>query len=299
MKTHRVSGLDIQVPTNKAFAYETGKELPKLHQNCLIVGARGSGKTVAAVNLLRMLPFDRIFCISPTVKSNHELMKKLNIDPMDVHENPDDLTCLAKIREAVEKEAADLDKYEEDLRKYDKLMKTLNSTSPLFQVSDEDLESFFKDGDFKKPEHKWGGRKPICALLCDDCMGSQLFTKGIRQLNQLCIFHRHVGQLKKGGSIGISLFFLLQSYLAQAGGISKCIRNNATSLIVFSSKSEKQLDEIASECSGEVSKEMFMQVYNHAIQQKHDFLFKNFFKKDSHPSMFRRNFSEYIVTDDD
>ena len=86
--------------------------------------------------------------------------------------------------------------------------------------------------------------------------------------------------------------------LAQSGGISKCIRNNATSLIVFSSKSEKQLDEIAAECSGEVSKETFMQVYNHAIQQKHDFLFIDFFKKDSHPSMFRRNFSEYIVTDD-
>jgi hypothetical protein len=128
-------------------------------------------------------------------------------------------------------------------------------------------------------------------------MGSQLFTKGIRQLNQLCIFHRHVGQLKKGGSIGISLFFLLQSYLAQSGGISKCIRNNATSLIVFSSKSDKQLDEIATECSGEVSKEVFLKVYNHAIQKKHDFLFIDFFKKDGQPSMFRRNFSEYIVTD--
>ena len=299
MKTHRVSGLDIQVPTNKAFAYETAQDLPKLHQNCLIIGARGSGKTVAAVNLLGMLPFDRIFCISPTVKSNQELMRRLKIDPQDVYENPDDVACIQHVKEANEKEAADLDKYEEDMRRYNKLMKTLHSTSPLFQVSDEDLETFFHDGDFKKPEHKWNGRKPCCALLLDDCMGSQLYTKGIRQLNQLCIFHRHVGQLKKGGSIGISLFFLLQSYLAQAGGISKCIRNNATSLLVFASKSEKQLDEIADECSGEVSKATFMKVYTHAIQQKHDFLFIDFFKKQEHPSMFRRNFSEYILTDDD
>ena len=72
--------LCIQVPQSKAFAYETAPDLPKLHQNMLIVGARGQGKTVAAVNILRMLPFDRIFVISPTMKSNAAIMKELKID---------------------------------------------------------------------------------------------------------------------------------------------------------------------------------------------------------------------------
>jgi len=290
----RNDNLKIQVPKSSAFAYETVPDLPKLHQNMLIVGARGQGKTVAAVNVLRMLPFDRIFVISPTMKSNAEVMKTLNIDPKDVYENPDDISCIQSIKDAVQQEAEDLDKYREDLRKYNKLMKTLKNTSPLFQINDDDLDLFFKDGDFKAPEHKWGNRKPICGLLLDDCMGSQLFTKGIRQLNQLCIFHRHIGPVKGEGAIGLSLFWLLQSYMAQSGGISKCIRNNATSLIFFKSKSDKQIDEVAMECAGEVSKEDFLQVYDRAIQIPHDFLFVDFFKKESQPSMFRRNFSEYL-----
>ena len=287
--------LKIQVPKSTAFAYETAPDLPKLHQNMLIVGARGQGKTVAAVNVLRMLPFDRIFVISPTMKSNAEIMKTLNIDPKDVYENPDDISCIQSIKDAVQQEADDLEKYREDLRKYNKLMKTLKNSSPLFQIPDDDLDLFFKDGDFQPPEHKWGNRKPICALLCDDSMGSQLFTKGIRQLNQLCIFHRHIGPVKNDGAVGLSLFWLLQSYMAQSGGISKCIRNNATSLIFFKSKSDKQIDEVASECAGEVSKEDFLIVYERAIQEPHDFLFVDFFKKDSQRSMFRRNFSEYLI----
>ena len=88
----------------------------------------------------------------------------------------------------------------------------------------------------------------------------------------MVILHRHQGQLKlKGGALGISMFFLLQSYKAQSGGISKCIRNNATSLVVFSNKSEKQLDEIAEECAGEVNPEVFKEVYKMALQDKHDF----------------------------
>ena len=287
--------LRIQVPKSSAFAYETASDLPKLHQNMLIVGARGQGKTVAAVNVLRMLPFDRIFVISPTMKSNAEIMKTLNIDPKDVFENPDDISCIQAIKDAVQQEADDLEKYREDLRKYNKLMKTLKNTSPLFQINDDDLDLFFRDGDFQPPEHKWGGRKPICGLLLDDCMGSQLFTKGIRQLNQLCIFHRHIGPVKDDGAVGLSLFWLLQSYVAQSGGISKCIRNNATSLIFFKSKSDKQIDEVAMECAGEVSKEDFLQVYDRAIQEPHDFLFVDFFKKESQPSMFRRNFQEYLI----
>ena len=287
--------LVIQVPQSKAFAYETSTNLPKLHQNMLIVGARGQGKTVAAVNVLRMLPFDRIFVISPTMKSNAEIMKTLKIDPKDVYEDPDDITCIQKIKDAVQKEADDLEKFREDMRKYERMMKTLKSASPMFEIADEDLELFYQDGDFQRPKHKWGNRKPICGLLCDDSMASNLFTKGIRQLNQLCIFHRHIGPVKNDGAIGLSLFWLLQSYLAQSGGISKCIRNNATSLIFFKSKSDKQIDEVASECAGEVSKEDFLTVYERAIQKPHDFLFIDFFKKDAQPSMFRRNFNEYIL----
>ena len=67
-----------------------------------MIGPRGAGKTTAAVNLIERLPFDRIFVISPTMKSSAELMKRLKIDPQDVYQDPDDVSCLDQIKAAIE-----------------------------------------------------------------------------------------------------------------------------------------------------------------------------------------------------
>ena len=296
LSTVKVKGLEIKPPKGSAFAYETAPNLPKLHQACLVVGPRGAGKTTAAINLIERLPFDRIFVISPTMRSNAELMKRLKMDPNDVYPDPDDIAALDAIKGAIEKEAEDLDRYHEEMKRYSKLMKLIHSQSPLFRLPDEDLAMFYRGGDFKPPEHKWNGRKPCCCLLIDDALGSGIYTKGIKKLNNMTILHRHIGQLKTGGAIGLSLFFLLQSYKAQAGGISRPIRHQATSLIVFSLKDQKQLAEIAEECSGEISPETFLKVYEKAIQGKHDFLFVDLHPKSNHPSGFRRNLDEFIVT---
>lgn len=297
MKVIKANSKDLVVkpPKSTAFSYETPEDMPKLHQNMLIVGARGAGKTVAAIHTLNMLKFDRIFVISPTMKSNREMMSRLKINTEDVFEDPDDVTCIDKIRMAIEQEAEDLDRYRDELKRYNGLMKRLHSSSPITSIMDSDLEQFFNGRQFVPPTHKYNGEKPVCALLCDDCMGTLLFTKGARKLNSFVIKHRHLGSLEEGGAIGISCFWLLQSYLSQHGGISKTIRNNATSIILFKTKSEKALEEISLECAGEVSKEDFMKVYEMAIQKDHDFLFIDFFKKPSAPSMFRRNFSEFIL----
>jgi hypothetical protein len=298
MKTIHTSDkhLEVQAPKSSAFTYETAPNLPKLHQNMLIIGARGAGKSVAACHICKLLNFHRIFAISPTMRSNRDIMSKLKIDPQDVFEDPDDVTCIDSIKRAIEKEAEDLDTYREQLKRYNKMMETMKSASPITSIADDDLEMFFERNQFLPPKHKWNGERPRCALLCDDCMGSNLFTKGARKLNAFVIKHRHIGQLEsEPTAIGCSCFWLLQSYLSQHGGISKTIRNNATSIILFKTKSEKALDEISLECAGEVSKEDFMSVYETAIQKDHDFLFIDFFKKASHPSMFRRNFTEFIM----
>lgn len=295
MKTVKVPNLEIRPPDGSAFAYETAANMPKLHQACLVIGPRGSGKTTACVNLLERLPFDRIFVISPSIKSNKQLMSRLKLADEDIYEDPDDISALASVRAAINQERDDLEKYREDLKRYRRLMKLLHSDHPLFNIPDDLLADFYLNGDFTPPKHKWHGRKPVCALLLDDCMGSRLYTQGIRQLNQFTIFHRHLGQLKEGGALGCSLFCLLQSYKAQSGGISKAIRNNATSLILFACKSGKQLEEISEECSGEVSTETFLKVYEQATSgDKHDFLFVDLHKKPNHPSMFRRNLNEFI-----
>ena len=91
------------------------------------------------------------------------------------------------------------------------------------------------------------------------------------------------------------MIFCAQSYKSAQGGLSKTLRNNLTLLILFSTKSSKELAEIAEEASGEVDETTFYKVYAQAIQQPHDFLMIDLYPKPSHPSGFRRNFSEFLV----
>jgi hypothetical protein len=102
--------------------------------------------------------------------------------------------------------------------------------------------------------------------------------------------------LTEGGSIGASLYFLVQSYKAQSGGISRCIRGNTTSIAIGRTKSDKELLDIAEECGGEVSKDCFLKVHNQATKDtKFDFLFIDFHKKDNHPSLFRKNLDTFLI----
>ena len=268
--------------------------MPKLHQACLVVGPRGAGKTTAVVNLIERLPFDRIFVISPSIASNKELMKRLKIDSQDIYEDPDDISCLDKIKASIEQERDDLERYQQEMKRYRQLMKVIHSESPLFKLNDQDLGDFFQNGDFQPPKHKWNGKPPCMCLLIDDAMGSQLYSKP-RRLNQFTIFHRHLGQLKEGGALGCSLFFLVQSYKAVAGGISRTIRSNATSMILFANKNLKMLTEVAEELAGEVAPEVFFNVFNQAMRDKHDFLFIDLHRKPNHPSAFRRNLDTFLI----
>jgi predicted O-methyltransferase YrrM len=68
-----------------------------------------------------------------------------------------------------------------------------------------------------------------------------------------------------------------------------------THLILFKTKNENELDEIAEEVAGEIDKKTFIKLYHEAIKEKFDFLFIDLHKKDNHPSMFRRNFNEFLM----
>ena len=294
MKEHKVSGLSINVPKGSPFTYETPENLPKAHQNTLIIAPRGQGKTTFCINLMERMPYDRIFVVSPSIKSNRALMARLKLDDEDIFEDPDDISCLDQIKEKIEQERDDLEKYEEDKKKYKQFLNLLNDDR--VAIPDELLLSFYQDGQFQPPTHKWGGRRPCIAVLFDDCLGSGIFTKGIRKLNAFTIYHRHIAQFQQGGALGCSLYFLVQSYKAQAGGLSKTIRGNTTSLAVGRTKSKKELEEIAGEIGNEVSIEEFMNIHKKATEGgKYDFLFIDFHRKDNHPSAFRRNLDTFII----
>ena len=292
MRTQKIKGLPIIPPSQESGQYSTPPNLPKMHQVCVAVGKRASGKSTAIINLIEKMGYDYTIAVSPTMKSNQELMNRLNIE--HVFEDVDDPNVIDEIKEIVENEARELERYREELKRFNQLMSEIKKGG---MVSDELLLQFYNDDNFVKPEHRWNGNKPKIAVIFDDMMGSSIYSKP-RKLNALSTYSRHIGQLNEGGSIGVSLYFMIQSYKAQTGGLNKVIRNQCTSLIIFKTKDKKEMEDIAESCCGEVSEETFYKVYDTAIREPYDFLFIDFHKKKEHPSCFRRKFDEFIIPDD-
>lgn len=299
MKRVSIPGMTIVPPKATAGQCETAPHQIKLPTVSIFCGKRQSGKTLACVSLLEKLPFDRIFWVGVSIKSNQELIRRLKIEKEDMFEDTDDLSIVDKIRDAVEKEAQDLEKYEAEMKRYKEFMKLINSDSALFRLRDDDLEAFYANGEFQEPKHKYNGRKPCIGAVFDDAMGSMLYSKP-RKLNALTTYSRHVGAFSDGRpAIGINLFFLVQTLKAQVGGLTKVIRNQASQYMIFRTMNRKELEDLGEAVSGEVSEDVFYSVYNHAIygpnSDRHSFLLIDLNKKPNHPSMFRQGFQTFLV----
>ena len=296
LSTQSVKGLQIVITKGESGAYETPPDMPKAHCVMVICGKRASGKSQICINLIEKMKYDYTIAVSPTMNSNKELMSRLNIQ--HVFEDPDDLTCVDKIKEIVNEEARDLERYRHEMKEYNKLMRNIRDGN---RVDDDLMLKYFEANtygmnDFIKPKHKWNGKKPRIAVLFDDMLGSMIYSKP-RKINALSTYSRHLGQLEEGGSIGVSLYFLIQSFKMQTGGLNRVIRNQCTQLIMFKTKDLKELDDIADSCGGEISKETFVKVYDYAIETggSHPFLFIDLHKKPEHPSMFRTGLDTFII----
>ena len=67
MRTQKIPNMEVTVPKGSAFAFETDDYMFRSHQNCLVIGPRGAGKSVCAIEIIDRMKYDRIFCISPSV----------------------------------------------------------------------------------------------------------------------------------------------------------------------------------------------------------------------------------------
>ena len=297
----RSKNLKIELPKGERYKYETAEMMPNLCTQLLCCGAKGSGKTISIVNLVKKLEFDRIFLISPTAKSNHSILSMINIDEDDMYEDTEDLTIIDDIISRVEEEGREYDEYHEKMKEYNEFIKNSNNND-YHLIDDDTIDKFMDDNNnFLKPEHYLNGRRPKIALILDDILGSYLMSKGIRKVNNLAIKHRHISPVKSegGGAIGISTFFLTQTFRCQTGGISKPIRSNCNSLIIFKTKNENEFNDLREEVAGEIGKELFTKIYEIATDEPHSFLFLDFNPKKSHPSRYRKNLDTFLIVNDD
>ncbi len=297
----RSKNLKIELPKGERYKYETAEMMPNLCTQLLCCGAKGSGKTISIVNLVKKLEFDRIFLISPTAKSNHSILSMINIDEEDMYEDTEDLTIIDDIISKVEEEGREYDEYHERMKEYNEFIKNSNNND-YHLIDDDTIDKFMDDNNnFLKPEHYLNGRRPKVALILDDILGSYLMSKGIRKVNNLAIKHRHISPVNSegGGAIGISTFFLTQTFRCQTGGISKPIRSNCNSLIIFKTKNENEFNDLRDEVAGEIGKDLFTKIYEIATDEPHSFLFIDFNPKKSHPSRYRKNLDTFLIAESD
>ncbi len=293
MKTQKVKGMQIIPPKSESGLYETSLMMPKMHQVCIAIGKRASGKSTGIINLIEKMGFDYCIAVSPTMQSNKELMDRINVE--HVFDDVDNPSVIDDIKKIVKDEAEDLERYEAELERYNRLMKNIKNGN---YMDEEALALFFspENREFAKPVHRFNGRKPRIACLFDDMLGSGIYSKP-RKLNGLATYSRHLGQLKDGGAIGISLFFMIQSFKCQTGGLNKVIRNQCTSMLLFKTKDNQELKDVADSVGGEISEDLFNKVYETAIGdgKNYEFLFIDLHKKKEHVSMFRKRFDEFII----
>jgi len=308
MKTEVEPKAKIKVMPGSAFKIETADYLPKLHQLMIFNGKRGSGKSVAATNLLRMYTetgtCDRILVVSPTFNSNKALMKDLDIKEEDVFTDPDDPSIIQQIVNIIDGERDEFLRYQHLVKNYKRIMKSINSG--ILTIDNDDLDQYLLayydvvNNKFNLPKPRYEcykqNRPPVIFLFVDDALCTKLMSN--RKFFNLVTRHRHLGAFPQGGAVGLSILIAIQNYKAQSGGCNKIVRNNCTSGIFFKSRDESEVKQIADSFAGEIPVEKFIKLYEIATEEEHSFLFVDLHKKKNQPSMFRKRFDTYLIPDE-
>lgn len=282
---HEKSYLAIRAPKGDAFTIKTRPDFIKLHAVILAIAKRGTGKTVALTNVLRMMrendALDRLILVSGTFHNNQGAFTGLPLSPDDVLEPTRDAP--AKVASMIGESAAAYDEHQARLRRWHRLQSLIRGNLDPRWMDADLLREFPNPAE--KPRYPYRG-KPTIAVMFDDCQGSPCFAPA-SGLSNLVIKHRHLGATCDG-ALGATLLFATQSYTSNAMGLPRSVRANVTHLLVFRTKSGKELEQIADEVSGEVTLDEFMARYEQAVVEPHDFLFIDLHRKPGN-SMFRRN----------
>eukprot|EP00965_Chrysotila_dentata_P256115 6212438-Pleurochrysis_carterae.AAC.2 len=286
MKTHRLDVLKTKLPDKQAFSIETEPNDLRLHQLCILTAKRGGGKTVSVSNLLRHYKdrgyFDRVYLITPTYGSNKQIWDIARIEEEDVIDISE--TAIDQIIARVAKEKRDWDDFLRQKEIYND-----RGSDRLRFVSDDDLLRWSDCGLFSGKKPKWKYRNevpPRLALVVDDALNSPVMSSKRSGLINLCLRHRHLS------CIGISIYMLVQSYVAQ-GGVPRVIREHCTSLLIFKTSDERILQRLYEELDLELSFDRFMDMMHYAHEKPYNYLLIDFSPKE--PRLrFRSGYNEAI-----
>jgi hypothetical protein len=131
-------------------------------------------------------------------------------------------------------------------------------------------------------------RRPVPLLFIDDCSHSPIYAPSrTNPLVNLTLRHRHLG----GQGYGVSIQFAVQTFKS---GVPKALRQNTMQFLIFKTADSNTVIDIYEEVGAFCRKEEFLQLYDQAIQGKHDFLLIDLNAKDE-SRVFRRNWDTFLV----
>lgn len=249
----------------------------------LFVGKRGQGKTVTATRLLHYYTHQQpevfqkelVFVVSPTAESQKHLWDHIGVldehiyavsSPVQIKEIVDDIIEILKSKK---------EKYDEDqeyLEAYAALCAEKDLTArQQFLLDMRDCQPL------EDPE-PW----PRPVLLLDDLSHLKVLDKP--WFISLCLRHRHVA-----GGVSLSIMMLVQSL---RGGVARVIRQNSSLIILYSTHDLTAKEDLYAECSHLLDKEEFMALFDHATDQRHDFLSVDLSQDDKN-QVFSRSFEHW------
>lgn len=287
MKTKNLNIIKTKLPDKGAFTIETQFDFPKMHQLMVVNGKRGSGKSVAITNFLRECKnkhyLDKIYLISPTYNSNKQIWDICNIYPEDVHDV--EKGVIKRIIKCVEEDKKEWDEflYKKELyKKYQQDIHLDKIENHLLIQYDE--YNFFVE----KPKWKYSVEQPPrIAVVLDDCLSTDVMARPSEGLTNLAIKHRHIAD-----GLGISLILLTQTYCG-ISGISRIIRENVTSLLLFAVHDENQIKKIYTELNLKLDYFKFLEMLEFCHNEKHQFLFIDFSPKED-KYLFRKGWNNLV-----
>lgn len=282
----------------KAFVH-TPEHLPKLHTLTVVAGSRGSGKTYSTTNLIRFYKkaglVDRCIIISPTAASNKIFYEDLLNSDDDILTEMNG-TSIMRATQIIEQESQEYNEYLENKRLYEIWQRFMKHEISENELPEELLMRLIVGDDNRfaemvKPvwKYKDDSRPPLIFVIIDDAQGSPLL-KGSGALINFAIKHRHIG------TIGCSLFILTQSYIS-VSSCPRCIRENATCILLFRVRDEKLKQQLAEECTPVYyTPNQFLEAFNYATKDSpHDFLMCDYSAEKDR--IFRKGFNEYLMFD--
>ena len=256
-----------------------------------LIAPKGAGKTTVICNLLDFYKgyFHTILVFSPTIQSDEkwDVVKATRL----TSENVQLKKWIKELEEAKKKQDGLVMRpvNNEDLTKLVDKEEPFTGFIPenhFFDGYDDDtfmeimeeqksmINLLKKHG---KPKF-WANR---LLVIFDDLVGSSLFsgTRG-SYFKGVNTRHRHYSA---------SFLMVSQGYKE----IPKTIRTNWTALIVFEIGNEREVDVIYEEYAMGLKRNDWLELYRHATEEDHSFLFINFQKSKGMRMM--KNFSEYLM----